>query len=189
MFRRKRLTGALVLPLIAAASGCAPYASTLEIVDFRTGTDAQRYRETFDEAYFDIDEHGNVDIVLRRAAPTSTPSAQTITQVVHIKSVWRSIPGTTVAHRTQLNSTIRYYILAGRTGAVFEGAGSVFFDLNGSKTSLSGRLGLAGLHPRQRLAADASLFKHAEVAGQFRASRNPRRVVRMVNDMNRLFGQ
>jgi hypothetical protein len=175
--------------VVAAASGCSAYASTFEIVDYRQAGSAERYRETFDEGYFDIDEHGNVDIVLRRAAPTSDRASQTITQIVHIKSVWRSIPGTTVAHRTQLNGTISYHILSGQTGASFEGAGSIFFDLGMGKDSLSGTLGLAVLHPKRRLAADPLLFRQAELKWHFRASRDPRRVVRIVNEMNRLFRQ
>ncbi|MGB2987339.1 MAG: hypothetical protein WBE26_15850 [Phycisphaerae bacterium] len=181
------LIAAVALPLFVA-TGCSVRASTFEIVDYREPGKAKRYRETFDEGYYDLDEHGNVDVVLRRAAPGESDPKQTITQTIHIRSVWRSIPGETVAHRTQLNGTVSYHIVAGRIGATFDGAGSVFFNLNYRKDSLTGTLDLAVLRPKRQLATGSSLFKRAELKGEFHATRDPRRVVRIINEMDRLFG-
>jgi hypothetical protein len=184
-----RGTWIVALGLLATAgTGCSVRTSTFEIVDYREPGEAKRYRETFDEAYYTLDEHGNVDIVLRRLSPRETEPGQGITQVIHIRSVWRSIPGDTVAHRTQINATVSYHILSGRVGATFEGAGSVFFTDNRRTDRLVGTLDLATLRPKRRLVAGSPLFRRAELAGEFCAARNPRRVVRIINEMNRRFG-
>ncbi len=178
----------IIFTLMLLLPACAARESAFDIVDYRRPGVQEHYRERFDEAYFDIDEHGNADVVLRRNSPDVEHPSQSITQVIHIRSLWRSIPGTTVAHSTQINGTIRYHVLAGRLGATFEGTGSVFFDLNRGGDTLTGSIDSALLRPKRRLVTGGDLFKKAELTGQFRAVRDPRRVVQVVNDMNRLFG-
>ncbi len=173
--------------LLLALPGCSARNSTFQITDYRQGAQAKRYRETMDEAYYDFDAQGNVDIVLRRSQPAQSDPQHDITQVIHIRTVWRSIPGETVAERTQLNGTIRYHIVHGGVGATFEGAGSVFYRLDRSEESLSGSLDQALLRPKRRLGAGSDIFKRAELAGRFQATRDRRRVVRIINDMERLF--
>lgn len=173
----------------ALAIGCSTRTTTFEITDYREIGDARRYRETFDEAYYTLDERGNVDIVLRRATVPGEPgTSQPITQVIHIRSVWRSIPGETVAHRTQINATVSYYILSGRIGATFEGAGSVFYERVRKTDVIRGTLDLATLRPKRRLATGSSLFRQAEILGEFEAKEDPRRVIQIMNEMNRRFG-
>lgn len=174
--------------LVLTTCGCSVHPSVFEIVDYREPGEARRYVETFTEAYYDIDEHGNVDIVLRRSSPDDSRSRQTLAQVIHIRSFWRPIPGATVAHRTQINGTVVYHIVAGRFGATFEGAGSVFFKETRRGDTLSGSLDLALLRPKRQLAFGGGLFKRAELRGAFQAKRDPRRVVRIINELNRLFG-
>ena len=177
-----------LLALLAALAGCSTRSSTFQIIDYREGAQATCYHETMDEAYYDFDAQGNVDIVLRRSEPAQADPAKDITQVIHIRTVWRSIPGDTVAERTQINGTISYHIVHGHVGATFEGAGSVFFWLDRKKETLSGSLDQALLRPKRRLHAGGDIFKRAELMGEFRATRDHRRVVRIVNDMERLFG-
>ncbi len=179
--------GALLITVILLA-GCSARTSTFQITDYREGAQAKRYRETMDEAYYDFDAQGNVDIVLRRCAPGRAVPQKDITQVIHIRTVWRSIPGDTVAERTQINGTVSSHIVHGRVGATFEGAGSVFYTLNRRKETLSGSLGQALLRPRRRLGAGSEIFTRAELMGEFHATRDHRRVVRIINDMGRLFG-
>lgn len=182
------LPGLFFCQLLVCVIGCSARTSTFEIVDYRESGQPKRYRETFNEAYYDVDPHGNVEIVFRRSEPSEADPDREITQVVHIRSVWRSIPGWTVAHSTQINGTVGYLILTGRVGATFEGAGSVFFNENHRKNRLKGTLDLALLRPTRRLAGGNPIFERAELKGKFRAKRDRRRLVRLVNDMNRLFG-
>ena len=179
---------AVLLIGLLLISGCSIRTTTFDVVDYRQPGEARRYRETFDEAYYDLDDHGNVDIVLRRREPgTADPDRSTV-QVIHIRSVWRSIPGNTVADRTQINGTVSYMIISGSTGAAFEGAGAVFFRQNRQGDTLTGTLDHASLKPKRRLAGGGAFFERAVLSGEFHASRDPGRVVRIANEMNRLFG-
>ena len=174
--------------LILFLTGCSNRLSTFSVIDYREPGVAHQYRETFDEAYYDIDPSGNVNIVVHRESPNAVEPGEAITQVICIRTVWRSIPGTTVAHRTQINGTVTYGIIGGYMGVTFEGAGSVFFRENHKKNELTGTLELVRLRPTRKLTKDSTLFHHAELSGEFFATRNRRRVVRMINEMNRLFG-
>lgn len=181
-------TVSALLPLaLVAAIGCALPRSSFVITDFRETNDTRRYRELFDEAYYDQDAHGNVDVVLRREVLSLTEPTHTITQLIHINSVWRSIPGDTVAHSTQINGTVRYCIMAGSAGASFEGAGSVFFTQNKSLDELHGTLEVASLKPRYQRGGGYDLFRRAEIEGEFHARRDRRRVVRLIQEMSRTF--
>ncbi len=179
----------MALPFVlVAVIGCSNRTSTFEIVDYRDGGEVRRYRETFDEAYYHLDKHGNLEIVLRRTTPSQPNPGRMITQIIHIRSVWRCIPGNTIAHSTQINGTVSYHIVTGEVGATFEGAGSVFFTQNRKKSTLRGSLDLATLKPTRQLGAAHDLFRRAELRGRFQAKRDPRCVTRIVNEMDRLFG-
>jgi hypothetical protein len=172
---------------ISAAVGCASPSSKFEIVDYREPGGPKRYAELFDEAYYNLDDDGNVEIVLRRIGPPEVNLGQGITQVIRLHTFWRSIPGNTVATQSQINATVRYHLVAGRTGVTFEGAGSLFFNVNPTEGTLTGSLDRAVLHPRHRLTSGDGLFQRAELSGEFHATHDPRRVRRITNEMDRLF--
>ncbi len=189
MIRRVKAAARLLLLLVLAATGCSARTSTFEIVDYRGPGEVRRFHETFDEAYYSLDGQGNVDIVLLRSTPSRSIPPHNVTQVIHIRTVWRSIPGATVAHATQINGRINYHIVSGSRGATFEGAGSVFYKLNRRADMLTGTLDLSVLRPKRRLAAGSALFKRAELTGKFHARHDPRRTIRIINEMACMFGR
>lgn len=179
------LLAALLIPL----AGCSTTKnSTIYISDYRETGEAKRYRETFDEGYYDIDDLGNVNIVLRRIVEGKEGPGHEIVQVVHLRTVWRSIPGRTIAHDTQINGMVSYYILTGQAGAVFEGAGSIFVKKDRHKPMITGTLDEASLKPTRRLLASHKLFKQARISGTFHAVKDRRRVIGIINQLNRRFG-
>ncbi len=177
-----------MVALVVTAGGCSARWSRFLVVDYRDTGEPKRYQETFKEAYYSIGGDGNVELVLRRSQPSESDPDVDITQLIHIRTVWRSIPGQTVADRTQINGVISYLIAGGGVGATFEGAGSVFFKENRRGDRLRGTLERALLRPTRRLAGGHSLFNRAQLQGEFQAKRDRRRVVRLVHEMNRLFG-
>jgi len=166
--------------------GCAVPQSKLMVVDFADDGTATRYAEDFDEAYYDIDANGNLDLILRRAYSGRMTDEMDLTQIVHIQSVWRSIPGQTIAHDDQINATVNYAILGTATGHTFEGAGSVFFKRN--KDVLTGTLGGVVVKPSRSVSPTKPLFSRAELTGSFRAIRDVRQVKSIKNELRRVFG-
>ncbi len=161
-------------------TGCAAKQTRIELVDFRDDGPAKRYGENFEEAYYDLDDRGNIDLVLRRDAPDTE-----ISQIVHVRSIWCSIPGRTIAHTTQINGTITYGITSGQVGTRLEGAGSVFFKENREKNQITGTIGTAVLKPCRHLASDNPVFNKVELQGSFVAQRDPRRVRRIIHELDR----
>ncbi len=179
--------GRLLFMLAALCAGCGPKVSTVEIVSYRDTGESSRYRETFDEAYYDLDEAGNVDIVLYRMTPGAASAEDAVTQTVHVKTVWRCMPGQTVAHATQINGTVTYAIVGGDVGATFEGAGSVFFAQNRTQDEITGTLDLVRLKPAKKLNDSSDLFYRTELSAEFRARREPRKVVTHVHAIREKF--
>jgi len=173
--------------IMLVCAGCSAPATTFEIVNYREPGRVERLHEVFDEAFYDVDEGGNVDIILRReTADRNDPSAK-IVQIVHLKTFWRSIAGRTVAHRTQLNGTVHYCIWSGELVATFEGVGSLFCDIDKRSNDLSGALELARLKPARQDTQGEPLFERAELSGTFSAKRDSRRVVGAINEIARAF--
>ncbi len=162
--------------------------STFRIVDLSNAGGVRRYGETFDEAYYDVDGHGNVNIVLRGRGPGEPgATAGDLTQTIRMRSVWRPLPGRTVSRPTQINAVVGYFVTGGGIGDSLEGAGAVYFTEN-DKHQLTGSLDLAVLRPKRQLTAGKPLFTHAELSGEFRAVHDPRHVVQIINETERLFG-
>ena len=129
-----------------------------------------------------------MDLVARRVTPPEGDQTEEITQVIHLQGIWRADPGRTHAERSMINTTVSYHIVSGREGAAFEGGGFVSFNENQQKTEATGELELAKLSPKRRLGDGQHLFDKAELKGQFKAVRDTRRMVRILNEMRRLFG-
>ena len=129
---------------------------------------------------------GAMDVVLRRCEPSVEDVDQEITQIIHIRSVWRSIPGRTIAHPSQINATVSYVIQSGRVGAMFEGAGAVMFKEHRRSGTLTGSLDLATLRPTHATLAGGSIFERAQLSGKFTATNDRRRVTRIVHEIERL---
>lgn len=188
---RSRRTYALRLAVggaLFATIGCSVRPTTFAIVDYSQSGQPKRYGETFDEAYYDVNAQGDVDIVVRQRASGAANSDQPLTQIIHIKSFWRPIPGTTVAHATQINATVTYSLVSGSVGTILEGAGAVFFKEDRRKRRLTGRLESATLRLAQRAAGGEPLFKRAELTGTFDARRDPGRVARLIQETKARLG-
>ncbi len=184
--RRNLRRGAVVsIAWLAVLPGCAGRLSTFELIDCSAPNRATRYEQTFDEAYYDIDGGANVDIVLRRTRPGVVNPKEDITQIIHIRTVWRSIPGITVAERTQINGIVNYHMFRGDLSASLEGAGSVFLSRRKRDGTLEGSLELAILRPLARVAEDGALFRRARLSGEFIALRDARKVARILNEAKR----
>lgn len=175
--------------LCIVCGGCGAKLSTVQIVSYRENGESSRYEEAFSEAYYDVDDAGNVDIVLYRTSPDGAPRDDSISQTLHVKTVWRCDPGQTVAHATQINGTVTYAILGGDVGATFEGAGSVFFKENRAKGEIAGTLDLVRLKPAKKLNANSDIFYRTELSAEFRAKREPRRVRSLIHAIREKFGE
>lgn len=173
------------LPIVSA---CSVTPSTFTITDYRAFGGSKQYQESFDEGYYDIDPQGNINVVLRSVSESSAGPGHEIAQVVLLRTLWRSVPGETVAAETQLNATVGYYILTGRAGAAYEGAGSVFYKKKNRKPVVTGTLDLASIKPTRSLAIGQELFERGTLRGRFTAVHDPRRVVAIINEMNQRFG-
>jgi hypothetical protein len=183
------MQGAAVVSFtLLAIVGCAAPGSQFQIVNYREGAGAERFEETFPEAWYDVDASGNIDIVLRRETPGAVDRSDTVLQLVHMRTFWRCIPGITVAHRTQINGTVTYGILNGSLGATFEGSGSVFVDLGEKGAPLTGTLELARLRPVRQLVEGTAIFNKVELTGRFEAAFDPGKTVALMNELERTFG-
>lgn len=183
--RRCSVVGALLLMTVAA--GCTATPSRFYVTDHRPGGDARVYTESFHDAFYRQRPDGNVDVILRRSAPGAAAGGQPITQVIHLRSLWRSIPGTTVAESSQINAAVCYMIEVGPTGATFEGIGSLFFDESDDGQTLTGTLDDALLKPTRRIGHGPDVFARAQLRGTFTAKNDPRRTVRGMNEIERTF--
>ncbi len=182
------LTLIALLALPCAGAGCHPRSTRFEVVDYSADGAPARYYEEFDECFYDLDAQGNIEIVARRKGSMGPDDQNPVTQVVHLSSIWRAVPGTTEVESTQLNATIKYWIRGPSGGVGFEGAGFVLFQENYKRETLTGELELSNLRLTRQVGTSPLLFEQMELTGAFRATRNKRWAVRITNEMERYFG-
>jgi hypothetical protein len=177
----------LAVVVVASTAGCGPQVTKFFIDDHQAGGPATRYFEEFPECYYSPDAHDRVDIVgLRRS--NDDPDSEPVLQVIHIRQVWQAVPGTTFAEESMINATVSYLIVGPDGGASFEGGGFVTYTENRDQTGLAGQLESSALTPQRRLGQGGEIFDRVSVTGTFRAERDKRQVVRILNEMKRLFG-
>ena len=172
--------------LVGVATGCASPGATVRLLDYSGSGTPQPYVENFPEAYYALDPQGNVDLILRRAEEPSGGEGEVV-QLVHLRSVWRSIPGRTVADATQINAAVRYEITTAGEVLRLEGAGSVFFYKSGEGAELVGSVDEAFLKADGQAHAAELPFGRVKLSARFRAQCDPRRVKRWMNELDRSF--
>lgn len=169
--------------LVSILGGCVSDYGHVQIVERPNALEIRRYQETFNEAYYDLDRMGNLRLVLRKQRPMSFDGDE-LTQTIVIESVWQSIPGVTVMHRSQINGTVTYELAGRRIAQYLTGAGSVFFEENDARDRLTGSISNVTLEARVPT-ADDSFLERVELCGDFSARRDPHQALRLTNDVKR----
>lgn len=164
-------------------AGCAVDSAHIQITERPSTLETRRYQETFDEAYYDLSSSGILRLVLRKHQPASL-EGDALTQTIVVESVWRSDPGVTVAHRSQINGTVTYGLTGQRIVQTLTGAGSVFYYQNDAGDRLTGTLAHVVLEAQGPQAGDGFL-QRIELSGDFSASRDPHQALRMTNEIKR----
>ena len=176
-----------VLTFCALGPGCHR-TTRFEITDYHGKGEPNRYFQDFEECYYDLDAMGNVDIVARHTDLLTTDPDDATTQIVRLHGIWQAVPGTTRAESTQLNTTVSYWIMGESGGVGFEGGGFIVFTEDARGNVLTGELELSALQPTRQVGNPPVPFAQAELIGRFSATRDKRRVIRVVNEMKRFFG-
>ncbi|MCP4250677.1 MAG: hypothetical protein GY778_26850 [bacterium] len=179
---------ALLFLLFVSWGGCTPKTNRFNIQDHRALGPAQHYFERFDECFYCRDAFGHYDVVARRRGTVGVGDGPPFDQIIHIRQVWEAKPGRTAAESSMINATVSYLIVGPDGGASFEGGGFITLKENRRGDELTGHLESSALTPQRRLGSGADVFAKASVTGRFRARRDKRQVVRVVNEMKRLFG-
>lgn len=175
------------LGVLVAMTGCSEKGTRFSIVNHRSVGETEHFHELFDECYYSVSPGGNVDVVARRRIPADAEN-EALTQIVHIRTVFRAVPGTTHADSTMINGLVNYAIVGEGGGACFEGAGFVSCKEDRKRIELSGELEEARLHPNRRVGRVGDIFNQAVIQGTFQASRDTKKVVAILNELSRYFG-
>jgi hypothetical protein len=162
----------MIALLLLSLSGCAVDSAHIQITERPNTRETRRYQETFDEAYYDLSSSGVLRLVLRKRQPASLEGDE-LTQTIVVESVWRPIPGVTIAHGTQINGTVTYGLSGQRIVQNLTGAGSVFYYENDAGDRLTGTLGHVTLESVDPKTGDGFL-QRVELSGISRP-RDPRR--------------
>lgn len=178
---------ALAALLAFALSGCSRRPTQFAVTNYTPDARPERFHEVFNECYYAPDPSGNVDVVARRVQEIEG-GGEAITQIVHLRTMFLAVPGATHVERSMINTTINYAILSDSGGACFEGAGLVVCRENGRTQEMTGELESGRISPVRRVGASADIFDQALIEGRFSARRDRRAVVRILNELNRIFG-
>ena len=178
---------AMAAVVVFVGAGCGEKITRFEITNYRTAGETEFFHETFDECFFAKGPDGNVDVVARRRIPADGENER-LTQLVHLRTVFRAVPGTTPADQTMINGIVAYAIVGEHGGVCFEGAGFVSCADRKDGALLVGELEQAKLRAHRRRGRVGEIFEAAVLAGPFRATRDRKRVISLLNELSSFFG-
>jgi hypothetical protein len=173
---------------IALVTGCQPTTNTFQLINYRHGGGTERFQQQFDECYYSVHSDGNVEIVAQRRSRELGASKLDVTQILHVRTLYRAIPGRTAVDRSMINASITYAIVSDAGGACYEGGGFLTGRQRNGKAKFVGHLEDAKLHPSRSVGDAPGLFDLAQLHGHFTARRDRARVVAILNELDRLFG-
>jgi hypothetical protein len=179
--------GAAVL-LILAAAGCRPPVTKLRVESHRPGEPPRELVETFDTCAFYWNNRGDLDLVLRRRQPSAVEADAEMVQVFWAHVLWKPVPGTTYAERTQTNATFVYALLDADRAISYEGAGFLYLTLDRSERTLTGAVESGTLAPVRRSGDAVDLLGQCLISGEFEARRDARTVVATLEELRRRLG-
>lgn len=180
---RKQPAMWLLLAPALISAGCAVDTASIQIVERPNTLETRRYQETFDEACYDLSASGNLRLVFRKRMAAGA-SGDELTQTIVVETLWRSMPGITSAHRTQINGTVTYSLAGQKLVQNLSGAGSIFFEENKARDRLTGTLAYVTLES-QGPEGDDGFLHRIELSGTFSASRNPSKAIHLANETKR----
>ena len=181
--------GIVLTGLLAALAGCSSQATRLYLTTYDEAGREQHHYADFNRVAFLVNPSGLVELGMRVEQPSKTDPTQTITQLIHIKEVWKPVPGRTAVEKTQMNVEMRYAILTPPTGVRYDGAGFVYAKIAKDAKTVTGQIESGRLAPAYRM-ADATLpFGPARFTGTFRAVNNPGEVIEIARQLDVLFAK
>jgi hypothetical protein len=172
---------------ILALTGCGERRTAFNMVTIDPTGASERFHETFDECYFSVSPHRRVDVIARRVIETG-PDEPPISQLVHLRTAYRTMPGVTHAESSMINATVHYVILDGFGGTCYEGAGHLSTHESRDGRVMTGKLEHAQVTRNRHIGQGGDIFVRAKLRGGYHAVRNRRKVVAMLNEINRLLG-
>ncbi len=166
---------------------CQSKVTRFEVIDYSPTSDPLHYFQEFDECYFRVDGEGNIDIVARRRGRPTNRQDDDPVQVVHLRTIYQSVPGETPVERTMTNATVSYIIMDHGAGVSFDGAGFLLCTIHANGRELTGTLEESTLRPMRSLGTDVpQVFDRPRVTGRIYARLDPRRTLRILNETRHL---
>jgi hypothetical protein len=181
--------GIVLTCLLAALAGCSSQATRLILTTYdETGREQHHYAD-FNRVAFLVNPSGLLELGMRVEQPSKTDPTQMITQLIHIKEVWKPQPGRTAVESSQINVELRYAILTPPTGVRYDGAGFVFAKIAKDAKTVTGEIESGRLAPAYRMANAALPFGPARFTGTFKAVNNPGEVIEIARRLDLLFSK
>lgn len=181
--------GITLVMLLAGLAGCSSEATRLHLTTYdETGREQHHYAD-FSRVAFLVNPSGLLELGMRVEQPSKMDPTQTITQLIHLKEVWKPLPGRTAVEKTQINVQVQYAILTPPTGVRYDGAGFVFAKIAKDAKTVTGQIESGRLSPSYLMANAAMPFGPARFTGTFRAVNNPGEVMEISRQLDLLFSK
>lgn len=173
---------------ILLTTGCSRPVTKLRVESHRSPEPPRELVETFDTSSFYWNNRGDLDIVLRKRQPSAIESGGELVQIFWAHVLWKPVPGTTYAERTQTNATFVYALLDVDRAISYEGAGFLYVSLDRGEAKMSGAVESGTLLPTRRAGDAVDVMGQCLIGGEFVAQRDARRIVESLEELRRRLG-
>jgi len=179
------LNGLFLTALIAV--GCASEPMRVHLTTYDETGAAQEHYADFTRAYYTTGPNGLMAWALSTEQPSPDDPTQIVTQIVHIREIWKTRPGKTFANASQINAQVRYAILTPPTGVRYDGSAFITYKSKRFSDVQICEIEAGRLTPSKRMGDVTVPFGPARFNGTFEATENQATVAEAAQLIDALF--
>lgn len=179
----------------AIACGCAPRATTIDLVSYKDPYFPEPYYVKFDECVHRVGPGGDHFLIARA---TSKDADIPVRHYFDVSVYWRPRPGKTPTHSSTMDAVLRYAVVTPSGCALYRGNGFVYLRQDALThawigklesghlrlESSTGSLGAAATTSAPATVTPHEILGDSRVSGQFVAKDDANRAVDLLRELN-----
>jgi hypothetical protein len=177
----------VVVGMVLLTAGCCHKAPRMNLTTYDECGQPQEQFTHFSQAVYRIIPGGPIEMVMETETPSSIDPAQSIRQVVYLKTFWYPQPGRTFVESTQMDATTIYAILTPPTGIRCDGSAMLTYKWNKKGEPIKAYIESGILTPKYRMGDAVEPFGPSRFTGTVTLYEDPGQVVKTLQNLETQF--
>jgi len=175
------------LGLVVLVAGCCHNAPRMNLTTYDECGQPQEHFTHFSHAVYRVIPGGPLEMVMETETPSSIDPAQSIRQVIYLKTFWYPQPGRTFVESTQMDANTMYAIMTPPTGIRCDGSAMLTYKWNNKGEPIKAYIESGILTPKYRMGDAVEPFGPSRFTGRVTLYEDPGEVVKTLQYLETQF--